>query len=89
VRRGGNAKSSRRRFRDLTIGKARFSIPAGGKKVVRVPLTGKGKRLVRHAHRRGLAVKLRGSGVVNRTVRLRSAPKHKRKHRRGKRHANR
>jgi hypothetical protein len=55
------------------IGKTRFSIPAGRAKTIRVRLTSKGKRLLRKAGKYGLKVKLRGSGVSNRTVRLRSA----------------
>jgi hypothetical protein len=81
-RKGKGAKGSRKRVRNLVIGRARFSIAAGRTKTIRVRLTRKGKRLVRRARRRGLKVKLRGSGVANRTVRLRSSRKHRGAHRR-------
>jgi hypothetical protein len=76
---GKGAKGSRRRVRNLVIGRAGFSIAAGRTKTIRVRLTGKGKRLVRRAGKRGLKVKLRGKGVANRAVKL------KLKSRRGKR----
>jgi hypothetical protein len=72
VGKGKKARSSKRRVRNLVIGRARFSLLAGKTKVVRVNLTRKGKALVRRAGRRGLPVKLRGSGVKNRTVKLKS-----------------
>jgi len=50
------------------IGKARFSVAAGKAKVVKVKLRGKGKALVRKAGRRGLKVKLTGTGVKRRRV---------------------
>lgn len=76
---GKGAKGSKKRARNLAIGRAGFSIPAGGTKVVRVRLTGKGKRLLRHAGKRGLKVKLRGSGVSNRAVLLKQKEKKKSK----------
>ncbi len=81
--RGKRAKSSKRRVRNIVIGRARFSIPLGRTRVVRVQLNRKGRRFVRRAGRRGVKVKLRGSGVANRNVRLKQK-KHKRKHRKGK-----
>lgn len=76
-----HAKSSRRRIRNLVIGTASFAIPAGATQVIRVPLTAKGKALVRKAGSRGLRVKLRGSGVSKRTLRLRQAGKPRKKRR--------
>jgi bacillolysin len=77
---GKNAKASKKkRVRNLVVGRAGFSIAAGRTKTIRVRLTGKGKRLVRRAGKRGLKVKLRGKGVANRAVKL------KLKSRRGKR----
>lgn len=81
VGKGAGAKSSRRRTRNLVIGTAGFAIPAGGAKVIRVPLTAEGKALVRKAGRRGLGVKLRGSGVSQRTLRLRQVAKPRKKRR--------
>jgi len=72
---GKGAKLSKKRTRKLTIGRAGFAIPASRTKTIRAPLTGKGKRLLRGAGRRGVKVKLRGSGVRSRTVRLREARK--------------
>jgi len=77
------AKHSKKRIRNLVIGRAGFAIPAGRTKTIRVRLTGKGKALLRKAGRRGLKVKLRGSGISNRAVRLRSPRKQKRKARGG------
>jgi hypothetical protein len=74
---GTGANSSKKRARNLVIGRAGFAIPAGRAKTIRVRLTGKGKRLLGKAGKHGLKVKLRGSGVRNRTVRLREAKKKK------------
>lgn len=58
--------------RNVRIGKTGFSVAKGRRKVVRVKLTRRGRKLVRHApKKRGLKVKLRGGGVRNRAVRLR------------------
>lgn len=72
------AKSSKKRARNVVIGKAGFSIAAGKSKVVRVALTGLGKALVRKAGKRGVRAKLRGSGLVPRAVKLKP-PARKRK----------
>lgn len=76
---GKRAKRSKKRVRNLVIGGVGFAIPAGRAKTIRVRITGKGRRLLRKAGKRGLRVKLRGSGVSNRAVRLRNTRKHKRK----------
>jgi hypothetical protein len=85
---GKGAKGSERRVRNIVIGRASFSIPVGLTKTIRVRLTRKGKQLVRRAGRRGLKVKLRGSGVANRAVRLKQK-KRKRGRRKGKKHGSR
>ncbi len=72
------ARHSKKRVHNLVIGKARYSIPVGRTKTIRVPLTSKGKGLLRKSGKRGLRVELRGSGVTNRTVWLRKAKKHRR-----------
>jgi len=46
----------------------RFSIAAGKARVVRVKLRRKGKALLQKARKRGLKVKLTGTGVKRRTV---------------------
>ena len=55
------------------IGKASFSIAAGRTKTIAVKLTAKGKKLVSEAGKKGLAVKLRGSGVKPRGLTLKQA----------------
>jgi hypothetical protein len=61
-----------KRTRKVVIGRSRFSIPAGKSKTIRVKLTGKGKRLVRRAGKRGLKVQLTGSGVKHGVVTLKT-----------------
>jgi|GEM_PF-4399806 len=70
--RGGGAKRSRRPARNLVIGRAGFAIAAGGSVTVPTPLTRQGKALFRKAGKRGLSVKLRGSGVVERPMWLKA-----------------
>jgi len=57
---------------NVVIGKARFSIPVGGRATIRVKLTGKGRALLRHAGKRGLTVRLTGTGIKGRTIHLKS-----------------
>lgn len=76
---GKGARRSRKRARNVVIGRAGFSIPAGQTRVIRVPLNRRGRVRVRKAGRRGLPVKLRGRGVRNRTVRLKRRGKGKRR----------
>lgn len=73
------ARRSRRRFRNLVVGRIHFSIPAHRTRTVRVRLNRKGRRLMREAGRTGRKVKLRGSGVSNRIVWLRTARKRRRR----------
>ncbi len=49
--------------RNVTIGAASFSIKAGKSVTLRVHLTGTGRSLLAHAGRRGLKVKIGGTGV--------------------------
>lgn len=72
-RRRKGARRSPRRARNIAIGRAGFAIAAGGSVAVLIPLTGRGKALFDKAGRRGLPVKLRGSGVASRRVRLKAA----------------
>ncbi len=60
----------------LLVGKARFSIPAEKSRTVRVKLTRKGKRLLRHAPRHRLRVKLTGRHVKHRKLLLKQARRH-------------
>jgi hypothetical protein len=70
----GRASAARaKRVRNLVIGRASFSIAVGETKLVRVPLTRKGLALLRKAGKRGLKVKLRGSGLVERSLKLKPA----------------
>lgn len=82
VRRQSGAKRSRRRHRNLVVGRRRFSVPARRTKTVRVRLNRKGRRLLRKAGRTGLVIKLRGTGVSDRTLRLRITRKPRRRGRR-------
>jgi hypothetical protein len=66
-------KRSAKRTESVVVGKSRFSIPAGKSKTLHVKLTGKGKKLLRQAGKRGLKAKLTGSGVKPRTVKLKPA----------------
>jgi hypothetical protein len=88
VRHASASRRLRKRVRNLTAGRARFSIAGGGSKMVHIRLTAKGKRLVRRARRRGLRARLRGIHVKSRMVTLRKAPKrHTRRVRHRTRHA--
>ncbi|HET7052776.1 MAG TPA: IPT/TIG domain-containing protein [Solirubrobacterales bacterium] len=63
------------RKRSTPIGKASFSIPAGGKATVVVHLSAAGSKLLRKAGRKGLVVSLTGVDVTARTVLLEGAVK--------------
>ena len=69
VKRGGNRRLARR-ARNVVIGKSRFNIPAGKRGVVRIKLTGTGRKLLKKAGKRGLRVQLVGSGLKKRSVKL-------------------
>jgi hypothetical protein len=69
-----------KRTTNVTVGTARFSIAVGKSATIHVRLTAKGRSLVSKAGRRGLKVKLSGSGVKGRTLLLKTAQaKHKKK----------
>jgi hypothetical protein len=59
----------------LTIGRASFTIPAGGTEAVSVRLSAMGSLLLRKAGQRGLKVNLTGTGVTSRTLLLKGAKK--------------
>lgn len=61
----------------LVVGQSKFSVAAGGQATIKVPLTSKGKKLVRQAGRRGLKVKLAGNGIKTRTLTLKPKPRPK------------
>jgi len=79
VARVRTARAGRRRVRNVVIGRARYGLPAGSARTVRVRLTGRGKRLVRRAGKRGLAARLLGPGVRSRAVKLRAAKRMRRR----------
>jgi hypothetical protein len=69
----GKAPGKRRRSNRkaaLTIGRASFSIPAGGHETVSVHLSGKGQALVRKAGKKGLVAQLAGTGIATRQLEL-------------------
>jgi hypothetical protein len=57
----------------VTIGSASFSLAAGAEKTVAVKLNSKGTTYLAEAGKKGLKVKLTGSGVKGRTVQLKPA----------------
>ena len=63
-----------KRTTNVTVGTARFSIAVGKSATIHVRLTAKGRSLVGKAGKRGLKVKLSGSGVKGRTLVLKTAP---------------
>ncbi len=68
-----NDRAVRRRASLVLIGKRRFRMAAGARRFLRVRLNRRGRALVRRAGRRGLVVRLSGTGVRTRVVRLRQA----------------
>jgi uncharacterized delta-60 repeat protein len=67
-----------KRAKSIVIGKARFAVAAGHSATVTVKLNGKGKTLLRQAGKHGLSVRLTGSGIRSRTVRLKTNRKTRR-----------
>jgi hypothetical protein len=53
-----------------TIGRASFSIPAGGHETVSVHLSGKGQALVRKAGKKGFVAQLAGTDIASRQLEL-------------------
>ncbi len=87
--RAHSSRQRHRRAKQLVIGRGRFRIPAGKRGAIHIKLNGKGKQLLKNAGRHGVVAKLVGSGLRNRTVKLRAAnAKHKRHSKRhgGSRH---
>lgn len=58
----------------LLIGKSRFSVAAGHHAKIVIKLNNKGKRLLAQAGRSGLKVRLMGSGIKPRVMRLKGKP---------------
>jgi hypothetical protein len=71
-----------KRKRRVVIGKHAFSIAPGHTATVKVPLNAKGKAMLRHAGKRGLKVRLTGTGIKGRTVYLKPGRHTSRGHRR-------
>ncbi len=57
----------------ILVGKKAFSVAPGGKATIKVPLTKRGKALVKASGKRGLKVTLTGSGVTRRSLVLKSS----------------
>jgi hypothetical protein len=75
VARGPASHGSRKKTSNVTIGVASFSIAAGKRVTLHVHLTGQGRKLLGKAGRRGLAVKVTGTGVKAQTAKLKSKAK--------------
>lgn len=71
---------AQKRSKQILIGSSVFSIPAGSTKVVPVRLTKQALARVRRASRRGLPVRLAGSGVKARTIVLKGPRRHHHRH---------
>lgn len=54
----------------VVIGKHAFSVAGGHSATVKVSLNAKGKAMLRHAGKRGLVVRLTGTGIKSRTIHL-------------------
>lgn len=64
--------AGRRAAQSVVLGQARFRVPAGKRKPLRIRLSRKGQQLLRQAGRRGLRAQLVGRGLRSRTVRLKA-----------------
>jgi hypothetical protein len=73
---GKGVRRSRKRVRNVVIGRASFSIAAGQAKVIRLKLERKGKKLLHRARRHRLKVHLKGHGVKPRAVVLKQVQRH-------------
>jgi PKD domain len=87
-RKGHGGQQRHASARHVVIGKAGFSIAKGASKTVHVRLSAEGRSLLRKAGKRGLRVKVRGSGFEKGSVVLKKARK-RRKHRAQGKHAGR
>jgi hypothetical protein len=73
--------SAKRKPRKATIAAAGFDVAAGQTRIVKLPLTRKGRRWLAAAGAKGLKAQLGGTGVVGRAVVLKpAAARHGRKH---------
>jgi PKD repeat protein len=73
--------SARRKPRKATIAAAGFDVAAGQTRIVKLPLSRKGRRWLASAGPKGLKAQLGGTGLVGRAVVLRpAAARHGRKH---------
>ena len=82
--RGRVATKRAKRTRKIVIGKSHYRVAAGAKAKVRIKLTRQGKALLHQAGKRGLKVRVGGSGVKDRKLVLRVAGKrhvHRPRHR--------
>jgi PKD domain len=78
-RKGHGRRHRRPSARHVVIGRASFSIAKGASKTVHVHLSAKGRSLLRTAGKRGLRVKVTGSGLEQGTVVLKKARKRRAK----------
>jgi hypothetical protein len=72
-------KHHRAKVEKLTIGKARFSLPAGAKQTLAVKLTPKGKALIAGAGKHGTTVQLSGSDLASRILIVKASSEKKKK----------
>lgn len=81
ARRSDAADSRRkgRRARNVVVARTRFRTLPRRRMRLRVPLTRAGRRLFRRAGRRALRATARGRGVAKRTLRLKNAPRKRRR----------
>jgi YVTN family beta-propeller protein len=66
-----------RQTRRVVIGKAPFRLAAGKARVIRIELRRRGRRLLRHARRHRLKVRVGGRGVKPRTILLKQVQRHR------------
>ncbi|HEX6665628.1 MAG TPA: hypothetical protein VF081_03435 [Solirubrobacterales bacterium] len=65
-----SAASASSKAKTVTLGSSHFNIPAGKNKPIKIRLTALGRQLVRNAGAKGLSVKLAGTGLTPRTIKL-------------------
>jgi hypothetical protein len=66
-------KNGKTTVKKITVGSASFQVAAGKSKATKVKLTGQGKALLAEAGKKGLKVKLGGSGIKARTLTLKAS----------------
>jgi YVTN family beta-propeller protein len=79
-KRHGKRRSSKS-AKALMVGKTRFSIAGGHRVTVTIKLNSNGKAMLRRAGRRGLVVRLTGTGIKSRTIHLKPSRPASRQHR--------